>query len=65
VFDLSIDEDLVGKLKKSNTIRKMLAPMHVRRQNFGCTCLKNNPENKKSSLEFLKVVVAGGWTGRH
>jgi len=49
---LNVDKELEGKLKKSKDLnRKTLSPMHVRRQNFGCTCLKNNPDLKQNSLE--------------
>lgn len=39
--------------------------MKIKRQNFGVTCLKNNPNNEKNCLNFIKVVVAGGWSGKH
>jgi len=39
--------------------------MHVQRQNFGCTIMKNNPDKKSHSTEYMKIIVVGGWTGKH
>jgi len=39
--------------------------MKVPRQNFGITTLKNNPLKKDKPREYLKIVVAGGWSGYH